>query len=71
MHESFKSIITQKSSNLSNVPNIIKCYSTDVLNMFIKVHVTIKYDANINVHIKFRRSPKVMESRGGAGLCLA
>ena len=32
---------------------MIKSYSTDVLDMFIKVHVIIKCDAN--VYVRFRR----------------
>ena len=45
-------MVTQKLSKLSNVPNIIKGYSTDVLSMFIKVHVTVNCD--VNVHARFR-----------------
>lgn len=48
----FSSIVTQTFSKLSNVPNVIKGNSTDVLNMFIKVHVTVKSDAD--VHARFR-----------------
>ena len=45
--QNFSTMVTQKLSKLSNVPNIIKGYSTDVLSMFIKVHVTVKCDANV------------------------
>lgn len=48
-----KILTVSQLKNLSNVPNVLKSYSSDILNMFIKVHVTVKYDAN--VHIRFRR----------------